>query len=662
MEQRDSGLADRRSWLRPWLVAGLALWLAASIVLVDWAQRRGLVEDITFSPYHVPGYAALLVLAIYVIALFARGVRHHGWRHTLPPLYGGLGLGLALLASWIALDFAWRNTLGIEFGIENGLAPPRLLLPAALIVIAAGAVRDAMAVRAAHPGSALDRRTRWAGVLATGVIGAALTLVAFNPLRDGYQDYRVAPGKDLSEIWSMAADGSDQRRLLQAHGDGVDYSLPVFSPNGERIAYTLWRNEGDRAQNFRIVDQTAGIWTAAADGSDARLLVEGAPDTALFPAWSPDGRWVTYTRTPQDAPNTPGDGPQPNNAPGQLGPPSVRGSGELWIVPSDGSSPPRRLSAQGQDAIGATWSPDGTAIVFEAKDNANSEIHVARVTPDGLSNERAVASDAATDWGATWSPDGSSIAFVSDRSGNDEIWIAAQDGNGQPRQLTNDPAGDWAPAFSPDGNRIVFVSTRTGDSEIWAIAADGSDPRNLTNHPGYLDGECCVAWSPDGSRLVYAMAPFQPAESSFLVRSDYAAAEALLFAVSLAIVAILLSALAAPLGSFTLVLLVIVGLSVAATEQWTYLLAALIGGAIVDVLVRSAPERRKSEVAAAALPAAGLLGLGITLGAADSLAWSLTLLLGLATAAALLGWGLAYAVERLFQLPGEGLVVVEHEG
>jgi ABC-type Fe3+ transport system permease subunit len=81
----------------------------------------------------------------------------------------------------------------------------------------------------------------------------------------------------------------------------------------------------------------------------------------------------------------------------------------------------------------------------------------------------------------------------------------------------------------------------------------------------------------------------------------------------------------------------------------------------VDLVVRAVPARRKTEIAAAALPAVTMLGIGITLGVAQSLAWSLTLLLGVATAAALIGWGLAYAVERLFQIPGEGVVVVEHE-
>jgi Tol biopolymer transport system component len=651
--QRAGESVGGRPWLRAWLVAGLALWLTVAIVLVDWAQRNGLVQDISFSPYHLPGYAALLVLAIYVLLRLVRNGPRHGWRGALPEHYGGLGLGLLLIAGWVVLDIAWRNTLGIEFGIENGIAPPRLLLPAALIVIAAGPVREALAARAADHRHSLDRRMAWAGALATGVIGGALTLTAFNPLRDGYQDVRVSPARDVSEIWSMAADGSDQRRVVQAHGDGVDFSLPVFAPRGDRIAYTVWTNEGGAAMNIRNIDQTAAVWTAAADGSDPRVLVDGAPDQAWTPAWSPDGKWIAYTLTPQDAPTAGAGQPQPNSAPGQLGPASIRGSGEIWIVAADGTSPPRRLSQVREDVVAATWSPDGSQLAFESSEGGDSDIHVATVTPDGLANERAIASNPGKDWGPSWSPDGRSIVFVSDRSGNEEIWTTASDGTGEPRQLTDNVAGDWVPAFSPDGTRIAFVSDRTGDSEVWTMAPDGSDARNVTQHPGYLDGQWSVAWSPDGSRLVYAMAPFQPAESSFLVRTDYAAAQALLFGISLAIVAILLAVLSAPFGAYAVVLVLIVGLSVAATGQWGYVPAAVVAGLLVDLLVRSVPPRRRLMAAATALPAAGILALGVTLAASNVLAWSITLLLGVATATALAGWGLAYAVERLFH-PGAG--------
>jgi TolB protein len=634
-------------WLRAWLVVGLAAWAEAGVLLVNWANNRGLLEDISFSPYHLVGYAALLTLAAYVVWAFFRAFRRGEWRRAFPPMYGGLGLAFVLLVAWVVLDSIWRDTLGIRFGIEGGLAPPRLLIPIALVLIAIGPLREAIAARA-EPGLAPgELRLRWAGVVATGLVGSAVTLVAFNPVQQPFSDFSINPGTDNVEIWTMAADGSAQTRLLGAYGDGVDYSLPVWSPDGSRIAYTTWTNEGGVPQNLRNEDQTSAIWSMAADGSDGRLVAEGAPDQAWIPAWSPDGEWIAYTLTPQGRQPAAAAGPQENVAPGQVGPPSAAPGSSIWIVHPDGTGG-RRLTFEGVDAVGAAWSPDGRRIAFVVSaGGGTSDIHVATVTEAGLEDERAVAADPANDWGPAWSPDRDVLAFTSNRSGNDEIWVVPADG-GPLTQLTDNGAGDWVPAWSPDGTRIAFVSDRTGDAEVWSMAADGSDPRNLSRHAWHFDGQWSVSWSPDGSRLVYAVGAFQDAATSGWVREDFAAAMALLFGLALAAMALLVIALGAPLGSFTVALVIIVFMAALPTDQWRFLPGALVAGLLVDGLVRSVRPSRRARVAAATLPALAILALGLTIGAAGTLTWSITLLLGVTVASGVLGWGLAEAAERLF--------------
>jgi Tol biopolymer transport system component len=647
----EVGILRGRPWLRAWLVVGLAAWATLGVLLVARANNLGLVEDITLSPYHIVGYAALLTLAVYVGWAFLRALRRGGWRSAFPPLYGGLGLGLVLLVAWVVLDPVWQATLGIRFGIEGALAPSRLLIPAALVLLAIGPVREAIAERA-EPGLRPDElRVRWAGVVGAALAIAAATFTAFNPVSTPVNDFAYLPGSDNSEIWTMNADGSGQTRVLVALGNGVDYSLPAWSPDGTRIAYTTWTNEGGASQNIQNSDQSAAIWTMNADGSDRRLVFERLPDQAWIPAWSPDGQWIAFTISPQSAPAA-AAGPLANPEPGQAGAPSMPLGASIWIARADGSES-RRISPEGTDAINPVWSPDGASIAFSVgAGTSGTDIRIAPVTESGFGDGSGVAEDpAANDWGATWSPDGSHILFVSNRTGNDEIWTVGAEAGATPVQLTDEGAGDWVPAYSPDGSRIAFVSDRTGEPEIWTMAPDGSDPINLTNHPRHWDGQWSVSWSPDGTRIAYGTGSFPDARAAGWVVEDFAAAQALIFGVALAVLALLLLALGAPLGSFTLALAIVVAAGAMVTDQWRFIPAAIVAGLLVDGLARSVGERWRTRVAVAALPGLTLLAIGLTIASSGALAWSLTLLLGVALASAAIGWGIAEAVTRLLPRP-----------
>ena len=647
----EGGILQGRPWLRAWLVVGLAAWATLGVLLVARANNLGLVEDITFSPYHIVGYAALLTLGIYVAWTFFRALRRGGWRRAFPPLYGGLGLGFVLIVAWVVLDPIWESTLGIRFGIEGALAPSRLLIPVALVLLAIGPVREAIAERAEpglRPG---ELRVRWAGVVGAALVVAATTFTAFNPVATPLHDWAYLPGSDNTEIWTMNADGSGQTRVLAALGDGIDYSLPVWSPDGSRIAYTTWSNEGGASQNIQSRDQISAIWTMNEDGSDRRLVFERLPDQAWTPAWSPDGQWIAFTISPQSA-SASAAGPQENLAPGQIGSPSAPRGASIWIARPDGSES-RRISPEGTDAINPVWSPDGASIAFAiGSGTSGTDIRIAPITESGFGDGSGVAEDPmANDWGVTWSPDGSHVLFVSNRTGNDEIWSVGVEAGATPVQLTDDGAGDWVPVYSPDGARIAFVSDRTGEPEIWTMAPDGSDPVNLTNHPRHWDGQWSVSWSPDGSRIAYASGSFPDARLSGWVLEDFAAAQALLFGVALAVLALLLLALGAPPGSFALALTIVVATGALITNQWRFIPAAVVAGLIVDVLARSVGQRWRTRVIAAALPGLALLAIGFTIGASGSLAWSLTLLIGVALASAAIGWGIAEAVVRLLPRP-----------
>jgi dipeptidyl aminopeptidase/acylaminoacyl peptidase len=112
------------------------------------------------------------------------------------------------------------------------------------------------------------------------------------------------------------------------------------------------------------------------------------------PALSPDGRWVV-------APVT---SPAYDEA---------EKTSDLWLVPADGSAPPRQLTFSKGSESNPAWSPDSRRIAFAARREGSdeSQIHVLDIDAGG---EAARVTSVST--GATrplWRPDGQAILFMS---------------------------------------------------------------------------------------------------------------------------------------------------------------------------------------------------------------------------------------------------------
>jgi serine/threonine-protein kinase len=89
-------------------------------------------------------------------------------------------------------------------------------------------------------------------------------------------------------LYCIRADGSGEAYRLT--DDKATLHPQSFSPNGKRLAYT-WES---------VASQSSEIWTAPVEGDHDRLRL-GAPELFLrspvylaTPAFSPDGRWLTY--------------------------------------------------------------------------------------------------------------------------------------------------------------------------------------------------------------------------------------------------------------------------------------------------------------------------------------------------------------------------------
>ena len=171
-------------------------------------------------------------------------------------------------------------------------------------------------------------------------------------------------------------------------------------------------------------------------------------------AFSPDGKWICFTRgAAKDA--------------------------DIYVMRADGSNAVKVVGAGGYDG-GPFFSPDGKRLVYRSDRKGNDllQIFVADLAFDdagnitGMRAERQLTNDNNVNWGPYWHPGGKHIVYATSLHGhqNYELYLMRDDGS-QPTRITYKDGADVLPAFSPDGKWLLWTSKRTADGTTQVFAA-----------------------------------------------------------------------------------------------------------------------------------------------------------------------------------------------
>jgi len=127
--------------------------------------------------------------------------------------------------------------------------------------------------------------------------------IAYESSRDGIESTPDPPGF-YREIYLVRADGSDLHRLLPTHSV---QSGAAWSPTGDRVAFAM--------NSAGAID----VYTVRPDGTGLRQLThhEGTGGFATYPRYSPDGSRILINAPPPDASGSevywiPADGGDPH--------------------------------------------------------------------------------------------------------------------------------------------------------------------------------------------------------------------------------------------------------------------------------------------------------------------------------------------------------------
>ena len=300
-----------------------------------------------------------------------------------------------------------------------------------------------------------------------------------------YQLYKTLGAQFAVELVGGA--GGVTARLHDLNESRLQSQKTVVLPSASAAEFRLevhrladevarWASGMPGAAASRLLFVSGGrVYRADSDGHDLTPLTP-AGQTALSPAWSPDGQRLAFT---------------------QLG----EGRGGIVVQTLTGGASFVVPGSQTALNITPAFSPDGRTLAFAHSDERGTDIYTANVI-ERCCAQRLTVGRFADNLSPTFSPDGRRIAFISTRAGPPQLYVMAADGTDQELLAPFDYGATGstnAPDWSPDGASVVFHREVSGSPQIFLVDVVGRRVRQLTSSGRNED----PTWAPDGRHVAF---------------------------------------------------------------------------------------------------------------------------------------------------------------
>ncbi len=256
--------------------------------------------------------------------------------------------------------------------------------------------------------------------------------------------YYTHAGGGNKEIWEMDYDGANQHAVTHL---GTISLSPRVSPDNTRLAFASLGRDGFKIRMYSLLLGRLVAFPAGGAGTNSS------------PAWSPDGKQLAYSASPN-------------------------GDADIWIADSNGALARRLTSFRGPD-VSPVFNPrTGAQVAWISGRTGLPQLYTMQT--DGSAVARLTDTGYATS--PSWSPNGQFIAFAWNRKygpgapGGQDIYVM-EVATLKWIQLTHDMGLCDFPSWSPDGRHLVFANspdTRDAHMRIMTMLADGSEKKALT--------------------------------------------------------------------------------------------------------------------------------------------------------------------------------------